>query len=408
MYAPRRNRASSHHAPMITTLILCLNVLLASGGHVQANQGDENDITYFYADKNYSALPAMIQDWETNGYFEQRQSKWPLIGFLAGVFSESPDTAALIPRIDYEEATDTAISFALNLGGHDQLALEHAQRRELPENFIRIAQDASWDIHKLNIDSPGTLDLLWGASFATGNPEFSHNIIDLLIAVARGDQFDIRDVFMASDLLNHEKPGFIESLVEKYGKERFVDLLVASTGLWGLASNAQQHDFIFQALTSRLADAQEANDRYVLEYVAFRAVSSSTRQGDNDAVAVMLSGTRDLAPAMDAAEKGDVKAIVSHMRIEFGHDDEMAVLASVFRKTGEELSYTVKMINPLDEFMDFGPFMLGETGEPSIYADGFALPKDFRQEPGAYWVRAVFTVGTQELQLDNQFFLYRP
>jgi tetratricopeptide (TPR) repeat protein len=97
---------------------------------------------------------------------------------------------------------------------------------------------------------PREFDLLWGASFASGDPRYCLKILDHFVGVANvdGNAEDMitiaRNIGTGADL---------HWVVAKRGADKGGALIAQSTALWALNSNAHQHEFVRNAVGQYIA-----------------------------------------------------------------------------------------------------------------------------------------------------------
>ena len=101
---------------------------------------------------------------------------------------------------------------------------------------------------------PNEFDILWGASFASGDPRYALKILDHFATVANADG-------NAEDMVNIARKfgtgADKQWLVQKRGATKAAELLTQSTALWGLYSNSLQHEFIRSAVGRYLGQHPE-------------------------------------------------------------------------------------------------------------------------------------------------------
>jgi hypothetical protein len=105
---------------------------------------------------------------------------------------------------------------------------------------------------------PGTFDVLWAASFATGDPAYVRPIFDYYASVAAQDGVDIQDIVAFVIARGGANKEAIQAIAKKYPRETLQKVVFASSALWSLSSNAGQHKFVAAAL-ARYLEAQPAS-----------------------------------------------------------------------------------------------------------------------------------------------------
>jgi hypothetical protein len=94
---------------------------------------------------------------------------------------------------------------------------------------------------------PGEFDVLWGASFATGDPRYCLKILASYAAVANVADTSEDIVRLATTLHGGADNHWV---VEKWGADKARELIVQAVALWALDSNARQHEFVRTAVTN--------------------------------------------------------------------------------------------------------------------------------------------------------------
>jgi hypothetical protein len=201
----------------------------------------EADMTYFYKDPSPARVAALITYFDALRAAERSGTRPPLMGFFAGAFQRYPaDIDRMIPA-----------SLSVQMMGLLAVSLRMAGQQARAEALVRsiksrdaVAPDLA--TIPLSLDAiepvgPSELDLLWGASFATADPKYCSKILARFARVANsGDYADdlvhvVRNMQIGADQ---------QWLVDKRGKDATPELIVASTALWALHSNALQHPFV--------------------------------------------------------------------------------------------------------------------------------------------------------------------
>ena len=103
-------------------------------------------------------------------------------------------------------------------------------------------------LRQLKAEHRATLDALWGASFATGDEAYVHQIYDCYDSVASTGEVNVRDIVAAGLLKPRRDKETIEAMEKKYSKEALKRLSLASWALVLLEGHAREHKFVAQAL----------------------------------------------------------------------------------------------------------------------------------------------------------------
>jgi hypothetical protein len=93
---------------------------------------------------------------------------------------------------------------------------------------------------------PNHFDLLWGASFATGDAAYVRPIYNYYAAAVSQPDIDVGDVVQVVAAYGNQAK--TKEIAGKYPRETFIKLLYAVSALWSLDSNARQHKFVAATL----------------------------------------------------------------------------------------------------------------------------------------------------------------
>jgi hypothetical protein len=101
---------------------------------------------------------------------------------------------------------------------------------------------------------PTHLDLLWGASFASGDERYARMVADFLATTANRSEPVAIDVAKAVVAIMGGPQEPLRRLKDKYGDQVAREIIFAATAIWGLESNARQQPFIDEFLTRYVAE----------------------------------------------------------------------------------------------------------------------------------------------------------
>jgi hypothetical protein len=210
----------------------------------------EADLTYFYKAPSPERAARLVTYFDSLRAAEKEGTRPPLIGFFASVFQHYPaDIDKIIPE-SISPQMSGLLAVALQLGG------QHAKAQSRVAT-LKSKNDAAPDLANIpsSLDAveavgPNEFDLLWGASFASGDPRYCSKIVARFAGTANvGDNAD--DLVRLAR--NRESGGDQQWIVEKRGRDTARELIIVSTALWALRSNAQQHVFVRQVLQQYVA-----------------------------------------------------------------------------------------------------------------------------------------------------------
>jgi hypothetical protein len=253
-----------------------------------ATPASEADVTYFYKNPSPERLAKIMVFLNTLSLPDKWSAQAPTIGFLAAAFQRYPtDIEKMIPA-GLSPTMQGIIATSLRLAGQDAKAQSLAGR-------LRAAGAAAPDLRYVpeSLDAvvvvgPSEFDLLWGASFASGDPRYCSKILDHLAGVANVDG-------NAEDMVNIARsygPGAdLRWVVQKRGADKGGQLIAQSTALWALYSNSLQHEFIRSAVAQYIA-------MHPAEPVSKALVALSKQYGHYDTAKVISVAT---APGKQSA-----------------------------------------------------------------------------------------------------------
>jgi hypothetical protein len=169
-------------------------------------------------------------------------------GFLGGAFLRYPANLDQIIPTTLSPQGLRVVAVGLHLAGQydraDAMAARLAASTGATLNMARMP--ASLDA--VPAEDPKLFDLLWGASFATGDGKYCTKILNAYVAVANRDGF-------AADLLTIARghggnTDAVKEIVQRRGIDTARLLINMSTALRSLHANAQQHGFVSQVVNA--------------------------------------------------------------------------------------------------------------------------------------------------------------
>jgi tetratricopeptide (TPR) repeat protein len=137
------------------------------------------------------------------------------------------------------------LATSLKLAGQDaraQSLADHLKTSGAPAPDLRYVPSS---LDAVAASGPNEFDLLWGASFASGDPRYTLKILDHFAAIANVDGNAEDMVTIARTFGTGADIGWLK---KKRGAQKAGDLIAQSTALWALNSNARQHEFIRNAV----------------------------------------------------------------------------------------------------------------------------------------------------------------
>jgi hypothetical protein len=207
----------------------------------QADPVSEADVTYFYRNPSPARLAQLMAYFNTIAESGKPFAQPPLIGFLAAAFQKYPrDIDMLIPA-DLSLPMLEIVEYSLRLAGQDAKARLIAERLKSRGAAAPDFTDVPASLDAVAAAGPAEFDMLWGASFAGGDPRYCSKILAQFAAVANVDG-------NADDMLAIAKTAGtgadLHWVADKRGVDEARELTGMSSALWSLNANAQQHAFV--------------------------------------------------------------------------------------------------------------------------------------------------------------------
>lgn len=235
-------------APTLATLLIAIVTLGSASSAVVPAWGEETtavseaDMTSFYKAPDPTRVPRLIAYFDALRIAEQAGARPALTGFLAAVFQRYPaDIDKMIPESTSPQMLHL-LAVSLRLAGQQARAESLVQKlRSWDYSAVPNLAAIPASLDAVDAAGPSDFDLLWGASFATGDPRYCSKILQRFAEVANADDHADDLVHLVRD---RESGGDQQWLLEKRGKEEARELIIAATALWSLHSNAQQHAFV--------------------------------------------------------------------------------------------------------------------------------------------------------------------
>ena len=216
----------------------------------EAAPASEVDMTYFYKNPSPERVAKLIVYFNTLNQLDKQSAQPPTIGFLAAAFQRYPtDIDKMIPE-GLSATMQGIVATSLRLAGQDakaQLLADHLRATGAPAPDLRYVP--------LSLDAvvaagPSEFDLLWGASFASGDPRYTLKILDHFAAIANVDG-NFED--MVNIAHSYGTGADMHWVAQKRGADKARELITQSAALWALYSNSLQHEFIRSAVTKYIA-----------------------------------------------------------------------------------------------------------------------------------------------------------
>src|SRR6202453_4852714 len=135
------------------------------------------DLTYFYKNPSPARLSQLMAYFNTLAQSGKPFAQPPMIGFLAAAFQKYPGNVDSLISADLSLPMLEIVGDSLQLAGQDAKARSIADRLTsrgaAPPDFTHVPSS----LDAMLATGPTEFDMLWGASFATGDPRYCSKIL---------------------------------------------------------------------------------------------------------------------------------------------------------------------------------------------------------------------------------------
>lgn len=190
----------------------------------------------------------------------QQQPNWyaypSVTGFFAVVFHEHPDWIQRLVPDHLNARSAEAVAAALQLSGQAQ------SRQSLQPRFDDAGTDANLErefaglpvaIGDLRVTRPTHLDILWGAFCASGDQRYVQMIIAFMAKTAERSEQIALDIARTAVALSGGPSETYGQLIDRYGQELGIEIIIAASAGRGLGSNGARHEAVAEAMTTYIA-----------------------------------------------------------------------------------------------------------------------------------------------------------
>jgi hypothetical protein len=211
-------------------------------------------LSHFYLDPEPARLVGLLERLQKNA------SGWnafpPAVGFFAIVFQRRPAWIDKLVPDHPDSRTAVTVAAALRLCG--QPAIAPALQSQLSQAGTDATLQAELAglpprLEDLQAVTPTHLDILWGASFASGDERYVRKVTDALARTANRSELVALDIARVVLALSGGPRDILPQLKDKYGEAGAREIIFAATAAWAIESNAQQHPFVDRFLTAYIA-----------------------------------------------------------------------------------------------------------------------------------------------------------
>lgn len=321
----------------------------------------EADLTYFYKAPSPARAGQLIAYFDALRAAEKPGTRPPLEGFFAAVFQRYPaDIDKMIP-VSLSPQMSGLLAVSLQLAGQEARAKSVVETLKARDAVVPDLASIPKSLEAIEAVGPSEFDMLWGASFATGDPRYCSKILTRFASVANVDA-NADDLV---ELVRKRESGADQHwIVDKRGKDKAVELIAVSTALWALDSNARQHAFVAGMLTEYVkAHATEP---------AAKAVSRLTRQYGYYQLAKLIAVTQT-APGKPSAtiNISYFSQILADLERHAGNYPPHFEFADDRKRAEGDITAISQMLDPLTESLSKNPPILLRLA--LLHAIGFNL-----------------------------------
>lgn len=192
----------------------------------------------FYRHGDITQVPVILASWVNT-----RAPPPPILGFIAGVAAKYPDMIDQMFSPSMGENERRMAVYGVRMGRSVERARELARRLGVPESqFSQL--DIGSTLLERDMMSPSAQGMLWGASFATGDPRYAQRILDQYVAIANRPDINLDDVVHSIRIMPGYSADIIAKLKQSQGDKVALDVWLAANALWTLERNSSLHDFV--------------------------------------------------------------------------------------------------------------------------------------------------------------------
>jgi hypothetical protein len=213
--------------------------------------------TFFYKNPRPERLVGFLEAYARRAPPEKWDPYPPVAGLLAFVFKAHPDWIDRLLPAQLDPKTAPTIAAALRLSGNTKKLEDLGSRLHSAGFDRRLAHEFGGlplRLEELQITTPTHLDIMWGASFASGDARYVRMIIDFFAQSANRSESIALDIVEVALVMAGGPNDRMPKLREKYGDAQGRQIVFAATALWALQSNARQHAFVEQAAKKYVED----------------------------------------------------------------------------------------------------------------------------------------------------------
>jgi len=252
-------KRTSQNSVGLLSVACLLAAQLTASAHAQQKQADPDAqlLTYFYKDPRPERLVGFAERYQLRSNADKWSAYPPLVGFFAAVCTRYPIEFEGLVSLDLKPKMATAIAAAVRLCNNEAIAtklLPALQRNGADKDLIAAFAAVPAKLDDVRITTPTHLDILWGASFASGDARYVATIVDYLEQTTNRSESTALDVAQTVLAMAGGPKEILGQLREKYGADGARQIIYSASALWALQSNAKQHEFVKQCVMRYDAD----------------------------------------------------------------------------------------------------------------------------------------------------------
>lgn len=393
----------------LTIFFVVLMVFTSGFGRLVQAQLPDRPMTYFYRSGDLTTVPAILRSQEAKGVLKRKNARPPTIGFLAALLSRHSEYADAWLSEDFEKDTQYVLAVALTFSGKRAKAIEYVQEKGWGPEMVTQLKRLPISLIDFPVQTATDLDIMWGASFATGDVLYVNRILDMFSTNIQSGIFEIEDLLFlrkAKSSASSEKKQDLSWMVKKYGKETFLKIAYSSSALWASISNAIQHPFVMDAVKQRIAKAPNSDLSYVLQLTLFLREEPKIGFVKGDGIEFMIFSSSKAEAIQKKIDAGYVEDTLNYAQNDFSNDEIPYAVVITFSKTERKKVVHISIKTPKGNSFKLRPQQV--HGE-SFFLNMIEITKDMKDGPGIYSVQISTAVGgVSQVQFQKRFVITRP
>ena len=411
------SEARPHHWIGLGVLVAGLAVGCASVPKLEPARSDlSRRMMDYYKTPDFTIVEALIEELDEPPTSTDRGARPPVIGFLAAIFEANPHRVPAILSREYGRSGQAIVALSLHYSGEAQRAAEYLQRNGWAQQTIDDLGRYPPALEAIVITRPDDLDLLWGAFFASGGLEHVSKILAFAHSPSKLG-VPLRDV-LAIAILSIDAHGKDSSGVEaqrlrgrysRLDEEGVQQVLLATTAMWAIGSNAKQHPLISDYLKQRIAQSPNADNALFLRWAVFQQeYPNSVAIQDGESVLATMITVRSLDAAQALAQEWSVENLEAGGTREIELGTPPIVLQIIYNKLRCDGEYFLVLTEPGGAIREYAHSPLDIPGaESSRHYNITTLAPDGFQVAGSYdYSLRITACGEEVPPISNGFFVY--